>query len=158
MLLHAGLLQLRQAGTTSRCVAQASHCCGFSCCGAWAPGLWASAVATHWLSSCGTRALGCVASVVVAHGLSSCDLWALVRRLSSCGSWAQFLCGMWGPPRPGIEPMSSALAGRFLTTVPPGKSLFIFSKNQLLISLIFSIVFLRYFIYLYSDLLFLSFY
>ena len=29
----------------------------------------------------------------------------------------------WGNlPRPGIEPVSSALAGRFLSTVPPGKS------------------------------------
>ena len=28
---------------------------------------------------------------------------------------------MWDPPRPGLEPMSLALAGRFLTTVPPGK-------------------------------------
>jgi len=26
-------------------------------------------------------------------------------------------------PNPGIEPGSSALAGRFFTTVPPGKSL-----------------------------------
>ena len=30
---------------------------------------------------------------------------------------------MWDLPRPGIEPVSPALAGRFLTTVPPGKSL-----------------------------------
>ena len=30
---------------------------------------------------------------------------------------------MWDLPRPGLEPMSSALAGRFLTTAPPGKSL-----------------------------------
>ena len=28
---------------------------------------------------------------------------------------------MWGLPRPGIEPMSSVLAGRFFTTKPPGK-------------------------------------
>ena len=28
---------------------------------------------------------------------------------------------MWGPPRPGIEPTSHALAGRFLTTRPPEK-------------------------------------
>ena len=28
---------------------------------------------------------------------------------------------MWDLPRPGIEPTSPALAGRFLTTVPPGK-------------------------------------
>ena len=30
---------------------------------------------------------------------------------------------MWDLPRPGIEPVSSALAGRFLTTAPPGKPL-----------------------------------
>ena len=30
---------------------------------------------------------------------------------------------MWDLPRPGIEPVSSALAGRFLTTEPSGKSL-----------------------------------
>ena len=29
---------------------------------------------------------------------------------------------MWNLPRPGIEPMSPALAGGFLSTVPPGKS------------------------------------
>ena len=28
---------------------------------------------------------------------------------------------MWNLPRPGIEPMSPALAGRFFFTVPPGK-------------------------------------
>ena len=43
------------------------------------------------------------------------------RRLSSCGSRAQLLRGMWDLPRPGLEPVSPALAGRFLTTVPPGK-------------------------------------
>ena len=29
---------------------------------------------------------------------------------------------MYDPPRPGLEPVSPALAGGFLTTVPPGKS------------------------------------
>ena len=43
------------------------------------------------------------------------------RRLSNCGSRAQLLCGMWDLPRPGLEPMSPALAGRFSTTAPPGK-------------------------------------
>ena len=28
---------------------------------------------------------------------------------------------MWDLPRPGLEPMSPALAGRFSTTAPPGK-------------------------------------
>ena len=37
---------------------------------------------------------------------------------------------MWELPGPGIEPTSPALAGEFLTTVPPGKSrlLFFFFK------------------------------
>ena len=74
-------------------------------------------------SSCGERGLlfiaVCgllivVASLVVEHR-------PYMRRLSSCGSWAYLLRGMWDLPRPGIEPVSSALAGRFLTTAPPGK-------------------------------------
>ena len=44
-----------------------------------------------------------------------------MRRLSSCGSRAQLLRGMWDLPRPGLEPVSPALAGRFSTTAPPGK-------------------------------------
>ena len=43
------------------------------------------------------------------------------RRLSSRGSRAHPLRGMWDPPRPGLEPVSPALAGRFSTTAPPGK-------------------------------------
>ena len=41
---------------------------------------------------------------------------------------------MWDLPGPGLEPMSPALAGRFLTTAPPGKSsvgfLFISASNN----------------------------
>ena len=33
---------------------------------------------------------------------------------------------MWDLPRPGLEPVSPALAGRFSTTAPPGKPLFHF--------------------------------
>ena len=54
------------------------------------------------------------ASLVVEHRLQT-------RRLSSCGSRAQPLRGMRDPPRPGLEPVSPALAGRFSTTAPPGK-------------------------------------
>ena len=43
------------------------------------------------------------------------------RRLSSCGSQAQLLRGTWDPPRPGLKPVSTALAGRLSTTAPPGK-------------------------------------
>ena len=42
--------------------------------------------------------------------------------LSSHGPWALLPLGMWPFPGPGIEPMSSASAGRFLTTGPAGKS------------------------------------
>ena len=31
------------------------------------------------------------------------------------------LRGMWDLPRPGLEPVSPALAGRLSTTAPPGK-------------------------------------
>ena len=55
------------------------------------------------------------ASLVAEHRLQT-------RRLSNCGSRAQLLRGMWNLPRPGLEPMSPALAGRFSTTAPPGKS------------------------------------
>ena len=54
------------------------------------------------------------ASVVVEHRLQTC-------RLSSCGSRAQLFHGMWDLPRPGLEPVSPALAGRFSTNAPPGK-------------------------------------
>ena len=74
-------------------------------------------------SSCGERGprfiavcgpLTIAASLVVEHRLQ-------MRRLSSCGSWAQLLRSMWDPPRPGLEPVSPALAGGFSTTAPPGK-------------------------------------
>ena len=34
----------------------------------------------------------------------------------------QLLRGMWDLPGPGLEPVSPALTGGFLTTAPPGKS------------------------------------
>ena len=67
--------------------------------------LCCSAQASHGGSfpCCEAQALGVQASVVV------------------CGTWGQLLRGMWDLPRPGIEPMSPALAGGFQSTVPPGK-------------------------------------
>ena len=74
-------------------------------------------------SSCGERGplfiavcrpLTVAASLVAEHRLQT-------RRLSSCSSRAQSLRGMWDLPRPGLEPVCPALAGRFLTTAPPGK-------------------------------------
>ena len=97
----AGPLQLWRGGATPRRCAWASHCSGPSCGGA--------------------RALGARASVVAACGLSSCGSRALECRLSSRGARAQLLRSMWDPPRPGLEPVSPALAGRLSTTAPPGK-------------------------------------
>ena len=75
------------------------------------------------LSSCGERGplfitvrrpLTVAASLAAEHRLQT-------RRLSSRGSRAQLLRGMWDPPRPRLEPASPALAGRLSTTAPPGK-------------------------------------
>ena len=74
-------------------------------------------------SSCGKRGplfiavrgpLTIAAPPVAEHRLQT-------RRLSSCGSRAQLLRSMWDLPRPGLEPVSPALAGRLSTTAPPGK-------------------------------------
>ena len=74
-------------------------------------------------SSCGEQGplfivvhgpLTVAASLVAEHRLQK-------RRLSSCGSRAQLLRGMWDLPRPGLEPVSPALAGGLSTTAPPGK-------------------------------------
>ena len=79
-------------------------------------------------SSCGKRGplfiavrrpLTIVVSLVAEHRLQT-------RRLSNRGSQAQPLHGMWDPPRPRLEPVSPALAGRLSTTAPPGKPLDIF--------------------------------
>ena len=55
-------------------------------------------------SSCGARALECTGSVAVARRLSCLTARGILV------------------PRPGIEPVSPALEGGFLTTGPPGKS------------------------------------
>ena len=66
-------------------------------------------------STCGVRGplfiavrgpLSVAASLVAEHKLQT-------RKLSSCGSQAQLLRGTWDLPRPGLEPVSPALAGRF---------------------------------------------
>ena len=75
----------------------------FSSCSKWGP-----------LFIAVRRPLTIAASLVVEHRLQT-------RRLSNRGSRAQLLRGMWDLPRPGLEPVSPALAGRFSTTEPPGK-------------------------------------
>ena len=75
----------------------------FSSCGKWGP-----------LFIAVRGPLTVVASLVAEHRLQ-------MRRLSSCGSRAQLLHGMWDLPRPGLEPVSPALAGGLSTTAPPRK-------------------------------------
>ena len=64
------------------------------------------------------------ASLVAEHRLQT-------RRPSSCGARAQLLRGMWDLPRPGLEPVSPALAGRLSTTAPPGKPILVSFWNFL---------------------------
>ena len=59
--------------------------------------------------------------IVVRGPLTIAASLVAEHRLSSCGSQAYLLHGMWDLPRPGLEPVSPALAGRFSTTAPPGK-------------------------------------
>ena len=103
-------------------------------------------------SSCGKRGplliamhgpLTIAASLVEEHRLQT-------RRLSNCGSRAQLLRGMWDLPRAGLKPVSPALAGRFSTTAPPG-------KPQLVVFLIFSIIFLFSIVFISALIFIISF-
>ena len=91
--------------------------------------LWCTGFSWWWLlllRSMGSR----------RAGFSSCGSGALERRLSFCGARASLLHGMWDLPGPGLEPVCPALAGGFLTTVPPGKSLTCLLKNNFWTSLV----------------------
>ena len=79
----------------------ASHCCDFSCCRVQ----------------------------IIDSQTSVCGSQALELRLSSCGTRAYLLFGMWDLPTPGIKPKSPLLAGKFLSTMPPGKSTLSFSGS-----------------------------
>ena len=68
-----------------------------------------------------------VCGLLVAWGFSYCGAWALEGWLSHCGAWAWLPCGRWDLPGLGIEPVSPALVGGFLSTVPAGKFLHIHS-------------------------------
>ena len=88
--------------------------CGLSLVPASDSSLWCAGFSLRWLlllQSTGSRHVG----------FSSCGSRALEHRLSSCGAPAQLLRSMWDLPRPGLKPMSLALAGGFLTTAPPGR-------------------------------------
>ena len=55
------------------------------------------------------------------RGFRSCSLWVPGHGLSRCGTGAYLPHGTWNR-RPGVTPMTPALAGRSLTTRPSGKS------------------------------------
>ena len=86
---------------------------GLSSCGKWGP-LFIAVRGPLFIAVRGPFTIA--APPVAGHRLQ-------MHRLSSCGSRAQLLHGMWDLPRPGLEPVSPALAGRFSTTAPPGKPL-----------------------------------
>ena len=81
--------------------AQASHFHGLSCCRVWALGYMGFSSFSMWAQQLW--------------------LWLLQYKLSGCGMQAQSSCSMWDPPRPGIKPMSSSLAGGYFTTESLGK-------------------------------------
>ena len=92
-LLHGLFSSCREQGLLSACGAQASH----------------------------RRAFSRAAQVLGHLGFSGCSSWSREHELSSCGTQSWLLRGMRDLPRSGVEPLSPALAGGFLTTEPPGK-------------------------------------
>ena len=60
------------------------------------------------------------ASLVAEQNLVAWASAVAASALSSCGAQVQSSLSMWNLPRPGIEPMSPALAGGLLSTAPPG--------------------------------------
>ena len=83
------------------------------CCCLWALSSWGQ----QWLlAGCYVQASHCPGSF--SCGAHTPGLGASVV----LGAWASLLRSMWNLLRPGIEPESSALTGRFLPTGPPGKS------------------------------------
>ena len=86
--------------------------------------------------------------VVVASLVAERGLWA--GRRNSWGTVALCPHGMWDLPRPGIEPVSPALADGLSTTGPPGESLSVF----LLLSFVSSLFILDCDIMMYKKYIF----
>ena len=91
--------------------------------------LFLAALGLHWctpaFSSCEEQGL-CNWGKQASHcgGFSCCRARVPGRMgFSSCGAWAELPHGMWDLPGSGIEPVSPALPGGFLTTGPPEKFL-----------------------------------
>ena len=55
-------------------------------------------------------------------GFRACGSGARELGLSSWGTQASLLLGLWELPGPGVKLVSPALAGKFFTTEPPGKA------------------------------------
>ena len=72
-----------------------------------------------------TLGLHCCAQAFSSHGSQALECW-----LSIDSAPVLLLHGMWDLPGPGMEPDSPALAGRFLTTGPPGRSCRTFLNPQ----------------------------
>ena len=82
------------------------QCAGFSL--SWLLLLWSTGSRSAGFSSCGTWFQ---------------QLWLVGSRAQAQYLWCTGLVAprMWDLPRPGLEPVSLALAGKFLTTAQPGK-------------------------------------
>ena len=86
----------------------------------------------HWVSADAHRLLIAVSGATLQSPCSGfslqwllplCSMVSRARGLSSCSAWVQLPRGMWSLSGAGTEPVAPALAGRFLTTRPLGKSL-----------------------------------
>ena len=85
--------------------------------------MWASSSCREWellfVPTC--RLLTAALSLAAGTGSRWPASEAAARGLSSCGAWAWLLRSRWDLPRRGIELVSFALQGWFLTTGLPGK-------------------------------------
>jgi len=90
-------------------------------------GLLTAVASEHRLYAHGLQQLWHTGSVLAAHGLRSCD------------TRTQLLLGTWDLPGPGIKLVSPALAGRFFSTVSPGKFA-ITSSNNVFLPLSYSLL------------------
>ena len=94
----------------------------FSSCGKWGP-LFIAVRGPLFIAVRGPFTIA--APPVAGHRLQT-------RRLSSCGSRAQLLRGMWDLPRPGLEPVPKCSSTQALTTcVQPVKSVHFFQILRL---------------------------
>ena len=76
----------------------------------------------RWVLVAALREHGGYSSFVASHWGDFPCCWArALAQASAAVTWGLSCSSKWDLPGPGIEPVSPALAGRFLTTGPPGK-------------------------------------